>query len=57
MTLRAYIQSTGQSEAHIMNLLQNHGIISDLCVTVDEIDNIDEQRAINWLKRERGEML
>lgn len=32
-----------------MNALQNHGIVSDNCVTWDDVGNRDE--AIAWLRR------
>ncbi len=44
-----------------MNLLQNHSIISDLCITPDDIAEPDRSRAIDWLAKwravEKGELL
>lgn len=39
-----------------MNILQDNGIISDLCVSWDDVDECDRQRAIDWLN-ENSEML
>lgn len=40
-----------------MNLLQEHGIISDLCVTAIDVAPEDAAAASEWLKRWRGEIL
>jgi hypothetical protein len=47
-TLRAYIAATDANETETMNLLQNHGIISDNCVTVDDVGN--GGAAVAWLE-------
>ena len=34
----------------VMNILQNHGIISDLCVSTDDVEAGDARRAVQWLE-------
>lgn len=46
-SLRDYILARGLDEAATLNLLQEHGIISDLCVTVEEVG--DSGKAVAWL--------
>lgn len=36
--------------AEVLNALQDHGIISDLCVTAQDVAPEDEQRALEWLR-------
>lgn len=46
-SLRDYIIAHGLDETATLNLLQNHGIISDLCVTAEEVG--DSGKAVAWL--------
>jgi hypothetical protein len=49
--LRRYARRIGWSDDMLMNVLQDHGIISDNCVTVDDVGNWS--RAMIWVN-ERG---
>lgn len=46
-TLRDYITAHGLNETKVMNILQDHGIISDECVTAEDCG--DAGRAVTWL--------
>lgn len=46
-TLRDYIAAHRLDETQILNLLQDHGIISDECVTAEDCG--DAGRAVTWL--------
>lgn len=46
-SLRDYLLAHGLDETAALNLLQDHGIISDLCVTAEEVG--DSGRAVTWL--------
>lgn len=46
--LSTYISSNKLNEVAVMNQLQNHGIISDECITAKEVG--DAEKAVNWLK-------
>jgi hypothetical protein len=48
-SLRAYIAAHGLDEVAVMNLLQEHGVISDNAVTVAEVGNGGV--AIVWLEK------
>jgi hypothetical protein len=45
--LRRYARRIGWEEARLMNALQERGIISDNCVTIDDVGNY--ARAMSWL--------
>lgn len=45
--LEMYLKLTGTDEVKAMNLLQEHGIVSDNCVTASEVGDIGA--AISWL--------
>jgi hypothetical protein len=45
--LRRYLQRIGWSEDKAMNVLQEHGIISDNCVAIDDVGNY--AKAMMWL--------
>lgn len=47
--LQRYIQSSPLSECDVMNLLQDHGIISDLCVDVVDVAAADQRAALQFL--------
>jgi hypothetical protein len=47
-TLKDYITSRKLDETKILNILQDHGIISDNCVTSDEV--IDSGKAVAWIE-------
>lgn len=53
MTLLHYTESLDLTECEAMNLLQDHGIISDLCASLDDVAEVDAVRAVEWL-RERS---
>jgi hypothetical protein len=48
-SLRAYIVAHGLDEVVVMNLLQDHGVISDNAVSVAEVGNGGE--CIGWLEK------
>jgi hypothetical protein len=48
-SLRAYIAAHGLDEVAVMNLLQEHGVISDNAVDVAEVGNGGV--AIAWLEK------
>ena len=51
-SLRDYIEKTRFDETQAMNLLQDHGIISDECVSVDDV--VDSGKALTWLNDNRN---
>jgi hypothetical protein len=51
--LRRYLQQIGMSELKAMNVLQDHGVISDNCVKLDEVGNY--ARAMIWIDERRRE--
>jgi hypothetical protein len=46
--LKDYIRAKKLDEKRILNLLQDYGIISDMCVTVEEVG--DAGKAVAWLE-------
>jgi hypothetical protein len=46
--LKDYIRAKKLDEKRILNLLQDYGIISDMCVTVEEVG--DAGKAVVWLE-------
>jgi hypothetical protein len=46
-SLQDYLASTGLDETQAMNEIQEHGIISDNCVTAAEVG--DSGKAVAWL--------
>jgi hypothetical protein len=46
-SLQHYIEKNKLNEVETMNLLQDHGIISDNCVTAADV--VDTGKAIAWL--------
>jgi hypothetical protein len=50
-SLRDYIEKNRFDEVQAMNLLQDHGIISDECVSVDDVG--DSGKALTWLHDRR----
>lgn len=51
MDLETAIREIGMSSNLAMDLLQNHGVISDLCVHLDDIPaGPESDRAAQWLK-------
>ena len=55
-TLTRYLRDYGIDECAAMNALQNHGIVSDECVTADDVAPTDQSRAIAWLKKHKNEL-
>lgn len=51
MTLIEYIDENLIEPTHAMNLLQDAGIVSDLCVTAGNVAVEDHQIAISFLKK------
>jgi hypothetical protein len=48
--LELYLASTGLDPYESMNALQEHNIISDLCVTAADVADADCQRAVEFLR-------
>lgn len=46
-SLQDYLAATGLDESQAMNELQEHGVISDNCVTAGEVG--DSGKAVAWL--------
>jgi hypothetical protein len=53
-SLRDYLTARRFDPTHALNLLQDHGIISDLCVTPEDVG--DAGRAITWLSLRESEL-
>jgi len=53
-SLRDYIAFRRIDATHALNLLQNAGVISDLCVTVDDVG--DAGKAVAWLSLHENEL-
>ena len=53
-SLRDYLTARRFDPDHALNLLQDHGIISDLCVTPEDVG--DAGRAITWLSLRESEL-
>ena len=49
--------SCGTSDNEGLNLLQDRGVISDLCVTVEDVATQDAERAVRWLMVEFGKSM
>jgi hypothetical protein len=50
-SLRDYLLANGIDEVQAMNLLQDHGIISDECVVPEDVG--DSGKALTWLNDRR----
>jgi hypothetical protein len=53
-SLRDYIALRRIDATHALNLLQDAGVISDLCVTVDDVG--DAGKAVAWLSLHENEL-
>ena len=53
-SLRDYIALQRIDATHALNLLQDAGVISDLCVTVDDVG--DAGKAVAWLSLHEDEL-
>lgn len=53
-SLRDYIAHKRIDATHALNLLQDAGIISDLCVTVEDVG--DAGKAVAWLSLHEDEL-
>lgn len=49
MSLKETITALNLTDLQAMNLLQDRGIISDLCVTVKDVAEADAKKAALWL--------
>jgi hypothetical protein len=54
-SFRDYIALRRIDATHALNLLQDAGVISDLCVTVDDVG--DAGKAVAWLSLHENELL
>ena len=54
-SLRDYIAHRRIDSTHALNLLQDAGVISDLCVTVDDVG--DAGKAVAWLSLHENELM
>jgi hypothetical protein len=50
-SLRDYLSANGIDEVQAMNMLQEHGIISDECVAPEDV--VDSGKALTWLHDRR----
>lgn len=48
-SLQLLIQDLNLSEVDVMNQLQDHGIISDLCVWAADVGGGDRLLAVDWV--------
>ena len=46
MSLTDHLRATGWNETEAMNLLQDHGVVSDNCVTAADVAEADTEKAI-----------
>ena len=53
-SLRDYIALRRIDATHALNLLQDAGIISDLCVTVEDVG--DAGKAVAWLSMHENQL-
>ena len=53
-SLRDYLTARRFDPTHALNLLQDHGIISDLCVTPEDVG--DAGKAVAWLSLHENEL-
>jgi aryl-phospho-beta-D-glucosidase BglC (GH1 family) len=53
-SLRDYIAYMRIDPTHTLNLLQDAGVISDLCITVDDVGNAG--KAVAWLNLHEQEL-
>ena len=53
-SLRDYIALRRIDATHALNLLQDAGVISDLCVTVEDVG--DAGKAVAWLSLHENEL-
>jgi hypothetical protein len=53
-SLRDYLTARRFDPDHALNLLQDHGIISDECVTPEDVG--DSGKAITWLSLREDEL-
>lgn len=49
--LHDFIHALELDEKKVMNLLQEHGVVSDLCIQATDVGN--SQEAVQWLKEHR----
>jgi hypothetical protein len=50
MTLLNFIRAHRLKPSEVMNLLQDAAVISDNCVTVADVAEADQTKAVEWLK-------
>jgi hypothetical protein len=53
-SLRDYLTARRFDPTHALNLLQDHGIISDECVTPEDVG--DSGKAVAWLSLRESEL-
>jgi hypothetical protein len=54
-SLQDYLAASGLDEVEAMNELQDHGIISDNCISAAEVG--DSGKAVSWLALQTGEKM
>jgi hypothetical protein len=47
-TLKDYIKAMRLDEVRVLNVLQEHAVISDMCVTAEDVG--DAGKAVAWLE-------
>jgi len=49
-TLLNFIRASRLKPSEVMNRLQDAGIVADNCVTVADVAEVDQTKAVEWLK-------
>jgi len=50
-TLLNFIRAHRLKPSEVMNRLQDAGIVSDNCVTVADVAEVDQTKAVEWLTK------
>jgi hypothetical protein len=50
-SLLLYVLQNDMDADETMNLLQEHAVISDNCVTISDVCEVDCKRAVAWLEK------
>lgn len=55
--LTDYIAMNRLNETTVMHLLQQNGVVSDNCIEAKDVAPPDDETAVKWLEREKGNLL
>jgi hypothetical protein len=53
-TLQYYVKSKNLDPKRVLNALQNYGVVSDLCITLEEVG--DSGKAVAWLEQNQDKL-